>query len=303
MPGSDIMMSKADNKELILVGDRCTEWICCDCFIPALKQQGIWLAGYSELQQLYQIRRVLPGIKTLLVTVSGQGMVWLDNQWQLQQAGDWTLLPANSLVQYQLADPDSAQPWQLCWILWHSDDNSSAVSHQSGSTDQAPQLKLLLQFLHQEQQHPHADQSMALCCQQLVTVTQRLSQKSAKSPLQQLRQQLIATLDREWTVAEMAAVMFLSERQFHRLCLQHWGHSPKQYLQLLRLRQAAMLLTSTSLSIKQIALQTGFSNPYHFSTAFKAYYQQPPLRFRRQQHPLFASDKPKLFAEQQHSAE
>lgn len=298
MRGNDIMMSKTANEEIILVGEHCTEWICCDSLIPALKQQRIWLAGYSELQQLYQIRRFLPGIDTLLVTVSGQGMVWLDNNWQLQQAGDWTLLPAGSLVQYQLAEPASAEPWQLCWVLWFSDNTSAAARYQTGSTDQAQQLKLMLQFLYQEQQNPQADHSMELCCQQLVILTQRLSQKPASSPMQHLRQQLTTTLDKEWTVADMAAATFLSERQLHRLSLEHWGHSPKQYLQLLRLRQAAMLLSSTRQNIKQIALQTGFSNPYHFSTVFKAHYQQPPGLYRRRQHPFFSSEQPELINNQ-----
>lgn len=290
MLDNDIMISKTAKKEIILVGEHCKEWICCDSILPALTQQRIWLAGYSELQRLYQIRRFLPGIDTLLVTVSGQGMVRLDDEWQMQQAGDWTRFPSGSLVQYQLADPDSAEPWQLCWVLFYSANSIAPTAYQTGSTDQGLQLKLLLQFLYNEQQNPKDDQSTILSCQQLLILTQRLSQQAADSPLQHLRQQLITSLDRAWTVAEMADIAFLSERQLHRLCLQHWGHSPKHYLQLLRLRQAAMLLTSTSMSIKQIAHQTGFSNPYHFSTVFRACYQQPPGLYRRQKHPLFVSN-------------
>jgi AraC family transcriptional regulator, activator of mtrCDE len=292
MRSNDIMISKTANNEIIQVGKHCTEWICCDSFLPALKQHRIWLAGYSELLQQYHIRRYLPGIDTLLVTVSGQGRVRLGNEWQLQCAGDWTLLPAGSLVEYQLETADPTEPWQLCWILWYKNSLRLATDPQTGCTDQAQQFKLLLQFLYQEQENPRGDQSTELCCQQLLILTKRLSQNLTSSPLQQLKQCLTAALDKQWTVAEMAATVFLSERQLHRLCLQHWGNSPKHYLQLLRLRQAAMLLSSTSLSIKYIAEQTGFSNPYHFSTVFKAHYKQPPGFYRRQQHPLFASEQP-----------
>lgn len=283
------MISKTANNTIILVGEDCQEWICCDSLLPALAQQGIWLAGYSELQHLYQIQRVLPGIDTLLVTVSGQGMVKLAEHWRMQHAGDWVWLPSGSPVQYQLADPDTTTPWQLCWILFYSTTTPTLSSYQSGTTDQALQLKLLLQFLYNEQQNPKADQSSTLCCQQLQILTQRVRQHSMVAPLEQLRQRLMTSLAKAWTVAAMADSAFLSERQLHRLCLQHWGHTPKHYLQLLRLRQAAMLLTSTSLSIEQIAQQTGFSNPYHFSTVFKAHYQQPPGLYRRQKHPLFIS--------------
>lgn len=297
------MISKTANQEIIQVGEHCSEWICCDSLIPAFKQHRIWLAGYSELRQLYQIRRVLPGIDTLLVTLSGSGLVWRDHSWSLQQAGDWTLLSAGNLVHYQLADPDAAEPWQLCWILWHNDSLNSEISYQTGSTDQAHQLTLLLKFLYQEQQNPHADQSTELCSQQLLLIIQRLSQTITSSPLLKLRQQLMATLEKHWTVADMAAAVFLSERQLHRLCLHHWGHSPKQYLQLLRLRQAAMLLSSSRLSVKQIALQTGFSNPYHFSTVFKAHFQLPPGLYRRQQVPQLISDKPTKMDKQQQGAD
>lgn len=283
------MISKTANNTIILVGEDCQEWICCDSLLPALAQQGIWLAGYSELQHLYQIQRVLPGMDTLLVTVSGQGMVKLAEHWQMQHAGDWVWLPSGSPVQYQLADPDTTTPWQLCWILFYRATTPTLSSYQSGTTDQALQLKLLLQFLYNEQQNPKADQSSTLCCQQLQILTQRVRQHSMVAPLEQLRQRLMTSLAKAWTVAAMADSAFLSERQLHRLCLQHWGHTPKHYLQLLRLRQAAMLLTSTSLSIEQIAQQTGFSNPYHFSTVFKAHYRQPPGLYRRQKHPLFIS--------------
>lgn len=280
------MISKTAKEEIIQVGELCTEFICCDSLIPALKQQRIWLAGYSSLQQHYQIRRYLPGIETLLVTVSGCGMVWLNHGWQRQQAGDWVRLGAGHLLHYQIADPDTTEPWQLCWLLWHSDSQHQTGLSQTGSTDQANQLKLLLQFLHAEQQNPYQDQSTALCVEQLVLLSRRLSQHIVSSPLLQLRQQLTSALDKNWTVAGMAAAVFLSERQLHRLSLQHWGHSPKHYLQLLRLRQAAILLSSSSLAIKQIALQTGFSNPYHFSTAFKAHFQCTPGQYRQQQQPI-----------------
>lgn len=299
MPEDDIMLSKTANNETILIGEHCTELICCDCFLPALKQQGIWLAGYSELVQLYQIKRFLPGIDTLLVTVSGQGKVWLHQQWHEQQAGDWTLIPAGQLVHYELADPDSAQPWQLCWVLSYSETTGPAKDYKTGFTDQAQQLKLLLQFLFAEQQQPFPDQSTALCSQQLVLLCQRLEHQQLSAPLQQLRQALLNRLDQAWTVAQMAAMVCLSERQLHRLCLQHWGHSPKHYLQLLRLRQASLLLTTTHLSIKQVALQTGFINPYHFSTAFKAQYQQSPVIYRQQQNPLRSSEQPNARKQQQ----
>jgi len=65
-------------------------------------------------------------------------------------------------------------------------------------------------------------------------------------------------------------------RQFRK----YVGTSPQALIENNRLDRARQLLARTTLSIKEISTQTGFSNPFYFSSRFKAAFGQNPRRYR-----------------------
>jgi transcriptional regulator GlxA family with amidase domain len=71
-----------------------------------------------------------------------------------------------------------------------------------------------------------------------------------------------------------------SPRQFARLFQQHIGVSPKRFILETRLRYARFLVENSSMSMTEIAFETGFSDSAHLATAFKQKYSQPPTTFR-----------------------
>lgn len=81
----------------------------------------------------------------------------------------------------------------------------------------------------------------------------------------------------------------ISPSHFNRLFLKYLKCSPIQYLLNLRLQRAADLLASTSLSVKEIAFITGFSDPLYFSSQFKKHMGVSPKFYRQC---LFAHHKP-----------
>ena len=54
------------------------------------------------------------------------------------------------------------------------------------------------------------------------------------------------------------------------------GYTFNDYINQLRLKNAAELLQNTSLSAKQIAKRVGYSNDKYFSIQFKKYQRSPP---------------------------
>jgi AraC-like DNA-binding protein len=78
----------------------------------------------------------------------------------------------------------------------------------------------------------------------------------------------------------------------------HTGLSPHQYLLELRLVRARDLLTETELSVKEIAVQTGFEDEHYFSRLFRLKLNLTPSqwrsRSRRHAYPLRANSKPRL---------
>jgi AraC-like DNA-binding protein len=56
--------------------------------------------------------------------------------------------------------------------------------------------------------------------------------------------------------------------------------SPAKYLKTLRMRQAATLLTTTFLSVKEIVRRVGLTDESHFVRDFKRLYGRTPSEYR-----------------------
>jgi transcriptional regulator GlxA family with amidase domain len=82
------------------------------------------------------------------------------------------------------------------------------------------------------------------------------------------------------SVEELAHETNLSLRQLERLFRAEIGISPSAFALRLRLQTAHELLTSTSRSISDIALDCGFSDCSHFSRSFRKRYRATPSDVR-----------------------
>lgn len=82
------------------------------------------------------------------------------------------------------------------------------------------------------------------------------------------------------TTRDLALSLQLSPAQFRRLFKTHTGMSPYQYYLQSRINRAKVLLSETTLTIKEIASMLHFENPYHFSNAFKQKTGKPPGQWR-----------------------
>lgn len=59
--------------------------------------------------------------------------------------------------------------------------------------------------------------------------------------------------------------------------------SPNEYLRIVRLKKASLLLKSTDLNISEIAYKVGFNDPYYFSKCFKERFKTTPSQFRHKE--------------------
>ncbi|MCX4648893.1 MULTISPECIES: helix-turn-helix domain-containing protein [unclassified Streptomyces] len=82
------------------------------------------------------------------------------------------------------------------------------------------------------------------------------------------------------TVDSLAAAVALSPSRFAHLFAKETGSTPMRALREARLRHAACLLTSTELTVAQVAAASGFAGPFHFSHAFRGRYGTPPKAYR-----------------------
>ncbi|MEL6804962.1 MAG: DNA-binding response regulator, partial [Bacteroidota bacterium] len=89
-------------------------------------------------------------------------------------------------------------------------------------------------------------------------------------------------LDQNLSIEEMAAQLHLSRVQFFRKVKALTGLSPSRFVQRIRLRHAASLLSHSDLTISEIAYQVGFSDPKYFSKQFATVFGQLPTSYRNE---------------------
>ncbi|WP_322061074.1 GlxA family transcriptional regulator [Paraburkholderia sp. J63] len=81
---------------------------------------------------------------------------------------------------------------------------------------------------------------------------------------------------------ELACKLNLSPRQLERLFKAETGKSPRAFANVLRLRTAAWLLTSSDRTVADIASSCGFADASHLGREFRKQFGVPPIMFREQ---------------------
>lgn len=92
-------------------------------------------------------------------------------------------------------------------------------------------------------------------------------------------------------IDEVAKAAFYSPVQLRRAFRKVTGQSVLVYLNGLRLERARQMLRDTDLSIAEISLSTGFSDPAYFATAFKRLAGLTPMQFRAGSRENSAAEK------------
>lgn len=85
---------------------------------------------------------------------------------------------------------------------------------------------------------------------------------------------------RAFSLGEMAESVNLSPPYFCYLFKSITGVPPARYLKSLRMQQAATLLTTTFLSVKEIVRRVGCTDESHFVRDFKRIYGVTPSEYR-----------------------
>lgn len=106
----------------------------------------------------------------------------------------------------------------------------------------------------------------------------RLPQRKLKQAIAYINEHLTTDL----AIAAIADELEMSQYYFSRLFKQSIGVSPYQYVMQQRVDRAKYLLRTTSLSVAEIALQSGFSNQNQLAIQFRKFTGTTPSKYRNQ---------------------
>ncbi len=92
---------------------------------------------------------------------------------------------------------------------------------------------------------------------------------------------LVQNHDRDISVADAAAYVFLSQGYFTRAFRDEIGMGPMAFLMQVRVNHACKLLEQQEIKVSGVALQVGFSSPQRFNVAFRKHMGITPLQYRQ----------------------
>lgn len=109
----------------------------------------------------------------------------------------------------------------------------------------------------------------------------RLSKEQSSDSLKFALKYIDENYTKDIDLCELAKHEHLSYTHFRTIFKKKTGTSPNQYIIMLRLRNASLLLKQTGLSIKEVAESVGFSDQMYFSRIFKKRFGISPKDFRK----------------------
>jgi len=92
---------------------------------------------------------------------------------------------------------------------------------------------------------------------------------------------LCQNYDRDIQIKEISGIVSLHPGYIQRIFKKQTGQTIMEYLTILRMEKAKMLLQQTDISIEEIADYVGIGSRQYFHTLFKKYALQTPIQFRK----------------------
>lgn len=100
--------------------------------------------------------------------------------------------------------------------------------------------------------------------------------RQSRSRLEAARQILLADIAHPWTIKELSARSGLSEKRLKSGFRTAFGMPVYAFLQQARLSRARLLLAAGGMSVTEVSLAVGYTNPSHFAYLYRRTFGAPP---------------------------
>ena len=212
------------------------------------------------------------------------------------KAGDIFLLFPGEWHTYH---PMPGSPWKSYWIGFsgrNMDDRVEAgflsrekpIYHVGFSSEIVRLYKSAYDAATKEE--AHAQQLLAGIVNHLIGMMYALERNivlgknsNHVNMINRARLRIREALESSLTIQQIAEELGCSYSNFRKLFKEYTGLSPATYQQDLKLQRAKELLSTTNLSVKEIAYRLNFDSPDYFSAKFKIKTGRKPSDFRQKE--------------------
>lgn len=256
------------------------ETISTDLIIHNIGHEGCDpLHTWTGVREFYSIHSV----------IQGRGYYRVGEDTYALKSGDTFLIYPNTLVSYWA---DKEEPWEYVWLGISGHSVKNIIEH-TNFTELQPfivgecqkETKEELLSIYQEQGTDFASDIAMLGRTYLYLARlTTLGNKGQKDQSGRYAQKAKDFMDLNYssgiTPKDVADKLNISRSHLHRLFTQRFEVSVGKYITALQMKRASLLLTTTTLTIGEIASSVGFENQFYFSNVFKKYFQRSPSAFR-----------------------
>ncbi len=230
----------------------------------------------------------------LIYCLAGRGSLQLGSTLHPIRQGHVLIIPPGAPHIYRA---DEKEPWSLFWIVFDG-HQTQAVLQSLGTNIENPLL-----YVPDTQQMRSAFEEVYACLNYhysdagLLAMTSEVMRLLGKIKLQQGHPRLLRQsaeghvmetvefmqrhLNMLLTLDDLAARSGQSVSYYSKLFKQRTGQSPLAYFIQLKIRKACELLDQTEMSLREIAAELGYSDPYYFSRLFKKVQGCAPSTYRQ----------------------
>jgi AraC-like DNA-binding protein len=216
--------------------------------------------------------------------LKGRGRLWMPDVPERRiEPGDCIIMPPNEVHRYGGAEDVYGED-HLCFIGPIADCMYKCGIIQKGIF-KFGEIRRLLPIM-ETVSNPSVDSQFEanFQLQRLLLdlyVENRSTHNGQTDLIENLLKELKKNLNHWWTISEMSEYCQVGDDLLRKLFMQRTGMLPKQYLDRLRMRMAATMLTEKKQQISEIAKQLGYRDMFHFSRRFKAITGISPQTYRK----------------------
>lgn len=269
-----------------------TDMMAADAIVSVLYVTDI--GYYPKAENHYRERREPIDQYVFIYCIDGRGSYEVGGNSYEVAANQYFILPAGVPHRYQA---DAENPWTIYWIHfkgmlapYYAADAIAPTSVNPGIhsriSNRINMFEELFETLNSGYSIENIRYAMSLFHHYLASLRYVHQYRSAGEKIDEGNvveaaiHYMKENIERHMTLQEVADFTGYSASHFSMLFKAKTGHSPLNYINLLKIQRACLLLDTTQMRMNQICHKLGMDDPYYFSRLFSKIMGMSPRAYR-----------------------